>query len=214
MATTCDSFFALTAADLMTQEVVVLREKMPLREAARLLIQRGISGAPVVDDVGRCVGVLSTTDFVRLALRRDDVKNALRPAQPLGCGFQLKHREPSGQEVVLCTLPFGVCPIQRMQPTESGEERVVCREPHCVLTDWQVVELEKLPTDEVGQYMTPNPITVSASLSVRKLARLMMERHIHRVVVVDDVGGPIGIVTPMDILKAVAFGEDKDNSHV
>jgi CBS domain-containing protein len=60
---------ALTAADLMSSAVRTLSPDTPLREAARLLAHEQISGAPVVDEAGRCVGVLSATDFVRWAER-------------------------------------------------------------------------------------------------------------------------------------------------
>jgi CBS domain-containing protein len=60
-------FLALTAADLMSAPVRSLAQEMPLREAARLLHRAGISGAPVVDGEGRCIGVLSSSDFVTWA---------------------------------------------------------------------------------------------------------------------------------------------------
>jgi CBS-domain-containing membrane protein len=55
---------ALTAADLMSRDVVTLPREMSLRAAAQWLAQARVSGAPVVDDRGRCVGVLSAIDFV------------------------------------------------------------------------------------------------------------------------------------------------------
>ncbi len=58
---------ALTAADLMTAPVMTIPEMTPLREAARLLLRSSISGAPVVDAAGRCLGVLSSSDFVSWA---------------------------------------------------------------------------------------------------------------------------------------------------
>jgi CBS domain-containing protein len=57
----------LTAADLMKAPVLTIPQDTPLREAARLLSRSGISGAPVVDEGGRCVGVLSSSDFVTWA---------------------------------------------------------------------------------------------------------------------------------------------------
>ena len=54
----------LTAADLMTAPVMTIPEEMSLSEAARLLSGAHVSGAPVVDAEGRCVGVLSSSDFV------------------------------------------------------------------------------------------------------------------------------------------------------
>jgi CBS-domain-containing membrane protein len=62
-----DTLFNLTAYQLMSRDVMVVPEHMSLRRAARLLSESHISGAPVVDETGRCVGVLSATDFVRRA---------------------------------------------------------------------------------------------------------------------------------------------------
>ncbi len=49
----------------MTREVVTLSPEMTVEAAAERLVQRGISGAPVVDDRGRLVGVLSESDILR-----------------------------------------------------------------------------------------------------------------------------------------------------
>jgi CBS domain-containing protein len=64
MISTQKPLFALTAADLMSHTVVMVPEHMTLPAAARLLSQSHISGAPVVDDEGRCIGVLSASDFL------------------------------------------------------------------------------------------------------------------------------------------------------
>jgi len=58
---------ALTAADLMISPVVTIPQGTSLREAARLLHRSNISGAPVVDPQGRCLGVLSSSDFLTWA---------------------------------------------------------------------------------------------------------------------------------------------------
>jgi CBS-domain-containing membrane protein len=56
--------FEMTAADLMSRELVLIPRKMSLQGAAHRLAQAEISGAPVVDEFGRCVGVLSAMDLV------------------------------------------------------------------------------------------------------------------------------------------------------
>jgi CBS domain-containing protein len=55
---------ALTAADLMSAPLMTIAPETSLREAARLLSGSHISGAPVVDREGRCLGVVSSSDFV------------------------------------------------------------------------------------------------------------------------------------------------------
>jgi CBS-domain-containing membrane protein len=60
-------FRALIAADLMSTPVMTIPHDMTLQEAARLLCAAHITGAPVVDAEGRCLGVLSSSDFVSRA---------------------------------------------------------------------------------------------------------------------------------------------------
>jgi CBS-domain-containing membrane protein len=65
MVTATDSLLSLTAADVMSREPLTIPRHMSLHRAAHLLTQAQVSGAPVVDDKGHCLGVLSTTDLVR-----------------------------------------------------------------------------------------------------------------------------------------------------
>jgi CBS domain-containing protein len=195
---------ALTAADLMDPNLIRLPEKMSLRDAADLLLRNQISGAPVVDAQGRCVGVFSAMDFLRLSEIRVDSTRPTSPPLPITCSFQANHRTFDGKEVTLCTLPPGVCPIQVKQEEPGGEKLMVCSQPHCVLVDWQVVQLEKLPTDEVCRFMTPDPVTALAETSIHILARMMIDAHIHRVIVVDEMRKPVGIVSSTNLLSVLA----------
>lgn len=52
------------ARDVMTRDLVVLRPEDPISEAAHLLLREQISGAPVVNDLGICVGVFTTSDVL------------------------------------------------------------------------------------------------------------------------------------------------------
>jgi CBS domain-containing protein len=200
---------ALTAGDLMNPDVVRLPEEMALRDAARLLLRNQIGGAPVVDAQGRCVGVFSAIDFLRLSERRADATRPISPPLPITCSFQAKHRTSDGKEVMLCTLPPGVCPIQVKQEEPGGEKLMVCSQPHCVLVNWQVVDVEKLSTDEVRRFMTPDPVTARAATSIRVLARMMIDAHIHRVIVIDEAQRPIGVVSSTDILAALAYSDSE-----
>jgi CBS domain-containing protein len=213
MSATDQSLQALSAGDLMTRSIIRLTQEMPLRDAARLLFHNQVSGAPVVNREGRCIGFLSTTDFLRLALH--DAGRFARLASgplPMTCSFQIKQSTPDGREVVLCTLPPGVCPIQATEKDPQGGDEVVCTQPHCVLADWQMVELEKLPSDAVFQHMTADPVVVPPDTPIRTMARQMIDAHIHRVIVVDEQQRPLGIVSSTDILAAVAYAENDSDS--
>jgi CBS domain-containing membrane protein len=154
MKATAKPLRALTAAELMSRDVVLVPRQMSLREAARLLSRAGISGAPVVDEAGRCIGVLSATDFVRRA--------------------------------------------------ERGMADEPCDAPACVCAEWQVMDVEALPADAVGASMTADPVTAAPATPIGELARMMLDAHVHRVIVVDGERRPIGVVSSTDVLAAVA----------
>jgi CBS domain-containing protein len=145
------SFLGLTAADLMTVPVTTIPQEMSLRAAAALLTVERISGAPVVDSAGRCIGVLSSSDFVSWA-----------------------RRNGNGQ-VTHFIAPWG-----------------------------EMIALDDSPDSEIRQYMTAQPVTVPPTAPIGELAQIMVDAHIHRVLVVVDQSRPQGIVTSTDILAAVA----------
>lgn len=55
---------ARTAADLMTRNPLSLRDDVPLKEAIAFMVDRDVSGAAVIDEAGRPVGVLTQTDVL------------------------------------------------------------------------------------------------------------------------------------------------------
>lgn len=59
-----NSFLARLASELMTSSVISISENASVREAMATLIDRGFSGAPVVNAAGRPIGVLSQSDIL------------------------------------------------------------------------------------------------------------------------------------------------------
>lgn len=55
---------AETAADLMHENPISISENATIKEAAAILLDRGISAAPVINEAGRPVGVISRSDIV------------------------------------------------------------------------------------------------------------------------------------------------------
>jgi CBS domain-containing protein len=55
---------AETAADLMTPSPVSIGASATVKEAAAFLTDKGFSAAPVIDEAGRPIGVLSRSDIV------------------------------------------------------------------------------------------------------------------------------------------------------
>src|SRR5438105_6237492 len=72
MSTPSKQLQNLTASNLMSQAVVVIPREMTLRGAARLFSRTRVTGAPVVDCEGHCVGVLSSTDFMHFVEQNEN----------------------------------------------------------------------------------------------------------------------------------------------
>lgn len=53
-----------TAADLMSENPISLRADASVHEAIVLMTDRGFAAAPVIDDTGRPIGVVSVTDIL------------------------------------------------------------------------------------------------------------------------------------------------------
>lgn len=82
MNSAIERLLSLHVSDIMTSPVTTISELSTMADAAQVLSDAGITGAPVVDAVGRCVGVLSAMDFAmretRLASQNEE----------LSCGWQ------------------------------------------------------------------------------------------------------------------------------
>ena len=203
MVATEKSLFDLTAADLMTPVAVTLRDYTPLREAAETLFRAGVHGAPVVNALGECTGVLSVTDLARWASRRTSPP----PTRPQTCMYQETYREVRGVETQLCNLPAGACSFQAPKKLADGTVAQACREPHCVCTEWQTVEMETLPAEDVRHYMTSGPVTVEPEATIGEVGKAMLDAGVQRVIVLGPDRRPAGVVSTTDLVAALVGGK-------
>ncbi len=58
---------AQTARDVMQSHVITVSPETPLLDVQRLFVEEEINGAPVVDDAGKILGIVSTRDLLRAA---------------------------------------------------------------------------------------------------------------------------------------------------
>ena len=65
----------MRAKDVMSVGVVTISCKATVLEAAKLMLDRRVSGLPVVDDEGRLVGIVAESDL----LRRTEIGTELHP---------------------------------------------------------------------------------------------------------------------------------------
>jgi len=91
-----------TAAELMTGNPVSVNDTATVREAMGMLIDKGFSAAPVIDEAGRPVGVLSCSDLLvhdrekadhlRQAPEYYDRRELHTPAgEALGAGYEVEN---------------------------------------------------------------------------------------------------------------------------
>jgi len=146
--------------DLMNPDIMTVADEMTTDELARYLIEREISGAPVVDSQGHLIGVVSMTDIGRNMAEPSDVESSR------SSGF---YRDIAAD-------------IMLEDPGES------------------YVEARAVTVRDV---MTPVIHQVPVTASVAEAARIMVDQHIHRLVVTQG-KEPVGIITSMDVLKMVA----------
>lgn len=146
--------------DLMNPDIMTVADDMTTDALARYLTEHEISGAPVVDDQGHVIGVVSMTDIGRNMAESDQL------ASSLGAGFDRR------ADIDLTLEDLG--------PRDVGERVFTVRD-----------------------VMTPLIHQVPATASAAEAARLMIDQHVHRLIVTEG-KEPVGILTSIDLLKVVA----------
>jgi CBS domain-containing protein len=99
----------------MTADVWCVGEDLDSEIATQLLLDRNIGGAPVVDSVGRPVGVISRTDLLRERNRSSRVREIMTPMV-----FALPERATVAQAAALMAFER----VHRL-PVVSEDGRVV-----------------------------------------------------------------------------------------
>ena len=125
----------LKVEDVMTRKVLTIDPNADVKDAAWGLSMKGVTGAPVKDEHGNLIGVLSKSDLAD-------------PERITGDAMRQK----------------------------------------------------------VGDTMTPFLFTAQVSDPLRFAVRRMVETGSHRLVVLDGDGKLVGIVTPMDVMRALDAG--------
>jgi CBS domain-containing protein len=104
------------ARDIMKREVISVSTSMDLRDLAKLFLERGITGAPVVDAQGELAGVVSQTDLIYYGLTRNDelvldsqfYQTARMDGQHIQRGFQIEDTNTGVVQDVMTPLVHSV----------------------------------------------------------------------------------------------------------
>ena len=112
--------------DIMTIEVVTLNGFMSLREAARVLAECNISGAPVLDNDGKLIGILTETDILRAVERAaNDVHMVFPSIHTMGVMFELAKGETEIIEAFKETSNTVVMDVMTKSVISCGPETTV-----------------------------------------------------------------------------------------
>jgi CBS domain-containing protein len=148
----------LTATDLMTHDVEVVHASWSVRRLIEFLVERNISGAPVVSDEGLLVGVVSYTDIARSR----------------GTGPRRRTAERAHEYYL-----YGPAYAHGAKPADDPPERL-----------------------KVQEIMTEAVFDVPSTATAKEIAEMMLRGRIHRVFVTES-GMVIGVITSLDMLKAL-----------
>jgi CBS domain-containing protein len=149
---------ALTVRDIMDTDVPTVTVVDSVEKVLRVLRDHELPGVPVVNEGGRCVGIITEEDLV-LSDEDDDLH--------LPHYFQL----------------FGG--VVFLESMSHFNERV-----------------RKAFAATAEDMMTPDPVTIEPSATVRQAARVIARKKHNRLPVVEH-GRLIGVVTRVDVLDAL-----------
>jgi CBS domain-containing protein len=112
----------LSVKDIMTRDVITVSPEMDIAHAARLLLEKGINGVPVVDGTGKLVGILCQSDLVA-----QQKKFPVPTLFTLLDGFisltSMKHLEREVQKITATTVADAMSPNPvTVRPEASIEE--------------------------------------------------------------------------------------------
>jgi CBS-domain-containing membrane protein len=99
---------AATAADLMSSNPVSIRAQATVAEATAMLTDRGFSAAPVIDEAGRPVGVVSRADI--LVHHREGHTHTLvgQDEADVPEGFEVEETDPTLVADIMTPAVFSV----------------------------------------------------------------------------------------------------------
>jgi CBS domain-containing protein len=193
-----DAMRKLTAGELMSSPIDHVEADLPLKDAAALLIERDINRLLVMD-AGIPIGVISLSDFVACIARKEKPQR-----ETVG--------DVMSDAILVCRDKTPVVSAARTM-TQAGWRSVLVVDsrgkPEGVVSGKDLLPFvekgvaEKLTVRDV---MHP-PLTIDINAPIREAADLMIQKHYHRLVVIDSedtYSFPLGIISSFDIVAEMA----------
>ena len=160
--------------EVMSSPAVTLRGWTNTVDAVRVLVDNGFTAAPVVDDRGDLVGIVTEADLLRHRLAHDVGAHAAA-----AWGRKVVVDLPGSEGASDVGDDIG-------DPAESGGRTIKC------------VGVDE--TSTVAEVMTSPVVSLQVSAAVGEAARLMLRRHLRSLPVCDG-HRVVGVVTRRDLLR-------------
>jgi CBS domain-containing protein len=124
------TLMAETAGEMMSANPVSVRADVTVAEAAALLTDRGFGAAPVIDEAGRPVGVISRTDILvhdRQHVPPDCAEGSYWDPPRPEPGFSIEIADPTRVRDIMTPLIFTVMPNT---PADKVVEQMLALKVH------------------------------------------------------------------------------------
>lgn len=189
----------MTAGDLMTSPVEMITSDTPSRDAAVRMTRDSIRRLLVVEG-DTPVGVISVSDFlaelaVKSAVKREYVSDVMSDAY------------------LVCRDKTPVTAAARSM-VDSGWRSVVVADPHGkplgVFSGLDLLcysESEQIPHSVMVTDVMHAPLVINIDASLQEAAKLMIDNHHHRVLVIDPAHEdslPLGVISSFDVVSEMA----------
>ncbi|HVK71318.1 MAG TPA: CBS domain-containing protein [Polyangium sp.] len=195
----------LLVSTLMKSPVLSVTPDTLVDEAYLLLASRRISSAPVVDDTGKALGVVSLTDLLRIG--------RLQPASLAGI-----------QPIDLPTEPVsdhmhkGVITVSPNAPVTAAARIMADEHVHRVYVEQEgkivgVFSIEEVLSSvrglrieaAIGGVMTKPVITLPLTATITEATSRLDRAQVTGLVIVDEYRHPVGVFTQVEALAARSF---------
>lgn len=189
---------SLTAGELMSVPIDTIEAGQPLHLAAHMLIEKDINRL-LVTEKGAPVGVISTSDFVAsIAMQEKPLRESVADVM--------------SDAILVCREQTPLASAARTL-TQAGWRSVLVVDaqgkPLGVVSGKDLLPFVDNGLDEkltVSDIMHP-ALTIDIHARLREAADLMIQKHYHRLVVVDQQAPqafPLGIISSFDIVAEMA----------
>ncbi|KAB5520746.1 hypothetical protein DKX38_025065 [Salix brachista] len=195
-----------TVGDFMTKKVDlhVVKANTTVDDALEALVEKRITGFPVIDDDYKLVGVVSDYDLLALDSISGGCQNDTNLFPNVDSSWKVCMK-------LLCDIPdikkggvWGLVSLPYTGVAHTIESKVQNENGGRIGTTFN--QLQKLLIKNngkvVGDLMTPNPLVVYETTNLEDAVKLLLETKYRRLPVVDDDGKLAGIITRGDIVRA------------